>query len=61
MVSIGEMSNITRLCSVYETKFAEEQRAVTAGQSVVWYDGDKLLGGGVIDSSDVSDIEDFVL
>ena len=28
--------------------FAEPQRAVTAGQSVVLYDGDNCLGGGII-------------
>ncbi|MBZ4308011.1 hypothetical protein LAN33_27435, partial [Mycobacterium tuberculosis] len=28
--------------------FIEPQRAVTAGQALVLYDGDRVLGGGVI-------------
>lgn len=31
--------------------FDEPQRAITKGQSVVMYDGDKVLGGGIIDKS----------
>ena len=33
---------------VYKTIFSEEQRAVTVGQSVVWYSGERLIGGGVV-------------
>jgi tRNA-specific 2-thiouridylase len=36
--------------------FNEPQRAVTAGQSVVFYDGDVCLGGGIIDATDQPEV-----
>lgn len=35
--------------SVLSVRFDHPQRAVTPGQSIVFYDGEKVLGGGVID------------
>jgi tRNA-specific 2-thiouridylase len=31
-----------------EVRFEEPQRAITPGQSVVWYQGDLVVGGGII-------------
>ena len=31
-----------------EVRFDEPQRAVTPGQSVVFYDGEQVIGGGII-------------
>ena len=46
-------------CTVYPLEgrairvmFDQPQRAVTAGQAVVLYDGDQVLGGGVIESTE---------
>ncbi|TAL50642.1 tRNA 2-thiouridine(34) synthase MnmA [Patescibacteria group bacterium] len=35
--------------SVVSVLFNSPQRAITPGQSIVFYDGDKILGGGIID------------
>ncbi|NOR51917.1 MAG: tRNA 2-thiouridine(34) synthase MnmA, partial [Gammaproteobacteria bacterium] len=32
-------------------QFDEPQRAVTPGQSIVFYDGDRCLGGGIIETT----------
>jgi len=42
-VSVGEDQTI-------KVFFADSQRAITPGQSVVFYDGDRCLGGSVIKS-----------
>jgi tRNA-specific 2-thiouridylase len=41
-------------------EFDEAQRAVTAGQSVVFYDGDVCLGGGIIEGTDQQEVESLL-
>ncbi len=45
----GAMATVTPRGEWAEVSFAEPQRAVTPGQAVVFYDGDELVGGGIIE------------
>lgn len=42
------VSAIIKKSKVYEVIFSRPQRAITPGQSVVFYKGEELLGGGII-------------
>ncbi|MNE72785.1 tRNA-specific 2-thiouridylase MnmA [compost metagenome] len=43
---------LEKTASGYRASFAMPQRAVTPGQSVVFYDGEVCLGGGVIETAE---------
>lgn len=43
---------LTKTNSGWHVRFDKPQRAVTPGQSLVLYDGDYCLGGGIIESTD---------
>ena len=38
-----------------EIQFVEPQRAITPGQAVVFYQGDRVLGGAIIERFDASE------
>ena len=49
--SAGSMASIERVGDVYSIKFEEPQLAITPGQSIVFYDNDILVGGGIIEEN----------
>lgn len=44
-----EKCRVKKIGRRYVAEFARAPRAATSGQSIVFYSGDKLLGGGIID------------
>ena len=45
----SEQSALVHCTDTVKVVFDEPQRAIAKGQSVVFYDGDTVLGGGVIE------------
>ena len=50
--SLGSMASIERKDEEYLVTFEEPQLAITPGQSIVFYNEETLLGGGIIRESD---------
>ncbi|PLX28060.1 tRNA 2-thiouridine(34) synthase MnmA [Candidatus Parcubacteria bacterium] len=55
------LNKIFKNGKIVKSRFYEKQRAITVGQSVVWYQGDRLIGGGVISKNCGCDIRQNVL
>ena len=44
-----QAGTVSKVGDGYEVKFATPQRAITPGQSLVLYEGEACLGGGIIE------------
>ena len=52
VAAVGRIEHIEPLADgKVHVHFAEPQRAVTPGQSVVFYAGDTVVGGGIIEKA----------
>ena len=49
--SLGSMALIEKINESYLVTFEESQLAITPGQSIVFYNEETLLGGGIIEDS----------
>jgi tRNA-specific 2-thiouridylase len=49
-IATGDMGDtrITGDTGIVRVEFSEPQRAITPGQSVVFYKGEEMIGGGII-------------
>ena len=49
--SVGSIALIEKIDGSYLVTFEESQLAITPGQSIVFYNEETLLGGGIIEES----------